>query len=562
MHCHLTNTLHQAQLISLVQADQIAAYCSHSGASTAEAIIALNILDANQLTTSLSQYFGLDIISLQQYNYSALCAELGLRELITQHQALPISKNDTTLVIAIIDPSNNDIEEEFSFATGLRAELALADPIEILSAIRKIYGRLIDNQTPPTKEINTQELEELVEISDDELNNLENLSQDNSPISCFINQILLDAVRKEASDIHFEPYEDYYRVRMRCDGMLIETLNPPHHLARRLAARIKILSKLNIAERRLPQDGRIKLKLNEDTAVNLRVSSLPTLWGEKMVLRLLDSNDVPLNIDNLGYSDKQKHAYLKALNRPQGLILMTGPTGSGKTVSLYTGLKILNTVDVNIATAEDPIEINLPGINQVQIKPDIGFDFSTALKAFLRQDPDVIMVGEIRDFETAEIAIKAAQTGHLVLSTLHTNSAAETLVRLSNMGIQSFHIASSLTLIIAQRLARRLCSYCKVPYHPAANSIAHFNLPQHTQLFEAHPRGCNHCNNGYSGRIGIYEVMEVNGQLPNAIVQHKSAEEIEKIACSQGMLTLSESGIEKWACGVTSYSELQRTLYL
>lgn len=562
MHCNLTNTLHQAQLISLMQLNQIRAFCSTAGVSSLEAIIALEIWDAHQLTDLLSHQFNLEVVSLQQFNYSSLCAELGLRELITRHRALPISKTETTLVIATTDPSRDEVEEEFRFATGLRTELVLANPLDILSAIKKTYGRVIDHQTVHPKEINAQELENLVEVSDGELNELDDLSQDNSPISRFINQVLLDAVRKEASDIHFEPYEECYRVRMRCDGLLIETLKPPHHLGRRLAARIKILSKLNIAERRLPQDGRMKLKLSEETAVNLRVSSLPTLWGEKLVLRLLDNNETPLNIDNLGYNDQQKQAYLKALNRPQGLILMTGPTGSGKTVSLYTGLELLNTVDVNIATAEDPIEINLSGINQLQVNAEIGLDFATALKAFLRQDPDVIMVGEIRDIETAEIAIKAAQTGHLVLSTLHTNSAAETLVRLANMGIQPFNIASSLSLIIAQRLARRLCAHCKQPYHPTPESISHFNLPTDIQLFQANPVGCHQCNNGYSGRVGIYEVMEINEQLSNAIVQSKSSEQIEEIARSQGMVTLSESGIEKWVAGITSYSELQRTLYL
>ncbi|MCL4164251.1 UNVERIFIED_CONTAM: hypothetical protein GTU68_020682, partial [Idotea baltica] len=365
-------------------------------------------------------------------------------------------------------------------------------------------------------------------------------SQDDSPVSRFINQILVDAARKGASDIHFEPYEENYRVRLRCDGILVEIQQPASHLSRRLSARLKILAKLDIAERRLPQDGRIKLRLNDELAIDMRVSTLPTLWGEKIVLRLLDSSAANLDIDKLGYSEDQKALYLNALKRPQGMILMTGPTGSGKTVSLYTGLRVLNTTERNISTAEDPVEINLCGINQVQVTPKIGFGFAEALRSFLRQDPDVVMVGEIRDLETAEIAIKASQTGHLVLSTLHTNSAAETVTRLSHMGIEPFNLASSLSLIIAQRLARRLCDHCK-----AATS-----------------QGCNECNQGYSGRVGIYEVMPFSDQLKNSLIDKPNALAIENLARREGMRTLQESGLDKLLEGTTSYQELQRVLYL
>ncbi len=381
-------------------------------------------------------------------------------------------------------------------------------------------------------------------------------------MSRYINQILLDAVRKGASDIHFEPYEDSYRVRLRCDGILVEIQQPAHHLSRRLAARLKILSKLDIAERRLPQDGRIKLKIGTNTAIDMRVSTLPTLWGEKIVLRLLDSSEASLNIDALGYNDTQKQQYLNALHRPQGLILMTGPTGSGKTVSLYTGLKLLNTAEVNIATAEDPVEINLSGINQVQVQPQIGFGFAQALRAFLRQDPDIVMVGEIRDIETAEIAVKAAQTGHLVLSTLHTNSAAESVARLSNMGVEPFNIASSLSLIIAQRLARRLCNHCKIAYQVDHTQAIGLELTLGETLYRASSDGCSECNNGYVGRVGIYEVMSFTPTLSQAIAQGTSIQTLEQLARSEGMATLKESGLEKLRLGITSVSELQRVLYL
>jgi type IV pilus assembly protein PilB len=322
------------------------------------------------------------------------------------------------------------------------------------------------------------------------------------------------------------------------------------------------MSKLNIAERRQPQDGRIKLKLSESLAIDLRVSTLPTLWGEKVVLRILDSSSASLNIDILGYSDAQKQAYLNALQRPQGMILMTGPTGSGKTVSLYTGLSILNTDERNISTAEDPVEINLQGINQVQINNMAGLGFAEALRSFLRQDPDVVMVGEIRDLETAEIAVKAAQTGHLVLSTLHTNSAAETITRLTNMGVEDFNLASSLSLIIAQRLARRLCSHCKQPHLLDDLTCERLKLPLNTSVFQANKEGCDDCNKGYVGRVGIYEVMQFSREIAEALMQNATSLQLEDIAASQGMQRLRESGVDKLVDGITSLVELQRVLQL
>ncbi|EEX39030.1 type IV-A pilus assembly ATPase PilB [Vibrio furnissii] len=561
MLTNLIAILRQAKLISPTQEQAVIDHIHASGATVPEALIDLAIFHHHDLTEQLSQIFGLPETDLTRFDYAPLCQQLGLRELITRYQALPLHSNGQILTLAVADPTHLQVEDEFRFATGLQVELVLADHKALHAAIRRLYGRSLATPGTQGKEISQDELADLVQISDDEKTTIEDLSQDDSPVSRFINQILLDAVRKGASDIHFEPYESHYRIRLRCDGILVETQQPASHLSRRLAARIKILSKLDIAERRLPQDGRIKLRLDADTAIDMRVSTLPTLWGEKIVLRLLDSSAANLNIDKLGYNEQQKQLYLAALTKPQGMILMTGPTGSGKTVSLYTGLRILNTEQVNISTAEDPVEINLPGINQVQVQPKIGFGFAQALRSFLRQDPDVVMVGEIRDLETAEIAIKAAQTGHLVLSTLHTNSAAETVIRLANMGIEPFNLASSLSLIIAQRLARRLCPHCKVAITPPAALQQQFGLLAEDAVYEAHPSGCTECTNGYSGRVGIYEVMAFHPALADAVMQRASIHQIETIAQQHGMQPLLQSGIEKLRAGITSFSELQRVLY-
>ncbi|MDN3662456.1 type IV-A pilus assembly ATPase PilB [Vibrio agarivorans] len=558
---NLPSILRQASLISLAQEQQVIEHIGSQGVTAPQAMLDLHLFEPNELTDHLSQIFGLSEVALTRYDYLPLCQQLGLRELITRYQALPIVSDGFNLTLAIADPTCIDVEDEFRFATGMQVELALADHSALKATIRRLYGQSLDKSENRSKEISQDELEQLVELSEDEIENIEDLSQDESPVSRFINQILLDAVRKGASDIHFEPYEEAYRVRLRCDGILVEVQKPSSQLSRRLSARIKILAKLDIAERRLPQDGRIKLRLNAQTAIDMRVSSLPTLWGEKIVLRLLDSSAASLDIDKLGYNPQQKQLYLNALKKPQGMILMTGPTGSGKTVSLYTGLKILNTPEVNISTAEDPVEINLAGINQVQVQPKIGFGFAQALRSFLRQDPDIVMVGEIRDLETAEISVKAAQTGHLVLSTLHTNSAAESIFRLSNMGIEPFNLASSLSLIIAQRLARRLCAHCKRP-HQDAHTLHAIGVTESQGIYQANPEGCTECTSGYAGRVGVYEVMAFNQDLINALLNRASVSEIESIAVRHGMNTLKQSGIEKLQQGVTSLQELQRVLYL
>ncbi|WP_226421116.1 type IV-A pilus assembly ATPase PilB [Vibrio sp. E14] len=560
MQTNLSTILRQKGLLAFSQEESLLEQVKASGISMPEALLSSGLFTSRELTEHLNSIFGLNQPELSQYEYASLCQQLGLRELITRHNALPLHRTTSMLLLAVADPTNQQAEDDFRFATGLQIELVLADFHQLSAAIRRLYGRSLSHEKSGLKEINQEELANLVDVGADEIDNIEDLSQDESPVSRYINQILLDAVRKGASDIHFEPYEKMYRVRLRCDGILIETQQPPSHLSRRLSARIKILSKLDIAERRLPQDGRIKLKLNQDTAIDMRVSTLPTLFGEKIVLRLLDSSSASLDIDKLGYSEQQKQLYLDALRRPQGMILMTGPTGSGKTVSLYTGLSILNKPEINISTAEDPVEINLSGINQVQVQPKIGFGFAEALRSFLRQDPDVVMVGEIRDLDTAEIAIKASQTGHLVLSTLHTNSAAETVIRLSNMGVESFNLASSLSLIIAQRLARKLCSHCKQSQELTVQ-LQHLGIQASDNIFKANPDGCNECTHGYSGRMGIYEVMRFDELLSEALIKGASVHELEKLAIANGMSTLQMSGIEKLKQGITSFSELQRVLY-
>ncbi|WP_372430283.1 type IV-A pilus assembly ATPase PilB [Vibrio alginolyticus] len=560
MLTNLSTILRQKGLLTFSQEESLIEQIKASGISMPEALLSSGLFTSSELAEHLSSLFGLNQPELSQYEYASLCQQLGLRELITRHNALLLQRTSSTLLLAVADPTNQQAEDDFRFATGLQVELVLGDFSQLSAAIRRLYGRSLSHEKSGLKEINQEELANLVDVGADEIDNIEDLSQDESPVSRYINQILLDAVRKGASDIHFEPYEKMYRVRLRCDGILIETQQPPSHLSRRLSARIKILSKLDIAERRLPQDGRIKLKLNQDTAIDMRVSTLPTLFGEKIVLRLLDSSSASLDIDKLGYSEQQKQLYLDALRRPQGMILMTGPTGSGKTVSLYTGLSILNKPEINISTAEDPVEINLSGINQVQVQPKIGFGFAEALRSFLRQDPDVVMVGEIRDLDTAEIAIKASQTGHLVLSTLHTNSAAETVIRLSNMGVESFNLASSLSLIIAQRLARKLCSHCKQSQELTVQ-LQHLGIQASDNIFKANPDGCNECTHGYSGRTGIYEVMRFDEFLSEALIKGASVHELEKLAIANGMSTLQMSGIEKLKQGITSFSELQRVLY-
>ncbi|WP_318469802.1 type IV-A pilus assembly ATPase PilB [Photobacterium leiognathi] len=561
MQTNLASILAQANLISPEQEQQVVEFVTAEGINVPTALTRLGILSDIDLADNLANLFGLQKVDVHHYDYDGCCQSVYQRELVLRHRALPLTQDTNSLFLGVSDPTNMDAQDEFRFAVGKTVEFLILENKQLESAIRRVYGSDI-GETSHSKQVSDADLGELVDISDAELDEATDLTQDSAPVTRYINQVLLDAVRRKASDIHFEPYEHNYRIRFRCDGILHQHLTPPASLSRRLSTRLKVMSKLNIAERRQPQDGRIKLKLSDTLAIDLRVSTLPTLWGEKVVLRILDSSSANLNINILGYNDKQKSDYLTALERPQGMILITGPTGSGKTVSLYTGLNILNTDERNISTAEDPVEINLPGINQVQINQQVGLSFADALRSFLRQDPDIVMVGEIRDLETASIAVKAAQTGHLVLSTLHTNSAAETITRLTNMGVEDFNLASSLSLIIAQRLARRLCKSCKHPHPLDEITCQRLNVPLNTTVYQANNAGCDDCNKGYAGRVGIYEVMVFSREIAEALMANATALQLEDIAVKQGMQRLKDSGVEKLLEGVTSLSELQRVLQL
>lgn len=512
-------------------------------------------IDSLTLAKFCEKTYNMPLIDFDGLLINDIPEELIDHKLIEKHHALPLYSKHKTLYIAMSDPTNLIALDEFSFSLGEHTEALLVEESKLNKAIESILndGISVLNDVGDIEDIK-------VEDSQSRLDEMQ-MVDDDAPIVKYINSILIDAVKKGASDLHFEPYEKTYRIRFRVDGILYEVASPPVNLANRFSARLKVMSQLDIAERRLPQDGRIKLKISNKRNVDLRVSTLPTMWGEKIVMRILDASAANLDINVLGYSELQKKAYLKALAKPQGLILITGPTGSGKTVSLYTGLNILNTVERNISTAEDPVEINLTGINQVQINNKAGLTFASALRSFLRQDPDVVMVGEIRDLETAEIAIKAAQTGHLVLSTLHTNSAADTITRLLNMGVPAFNVASSVSLIIAQRLARCLCEKCKVPLRITDNELLEIGFNQQQLVHKKYlfkPVGCEECNDGYKGRIGLYEIMPMSEALESIILNDGHAMQMVNTAVNEGMLTLRQSGIKQALKGIISLNEVTR----
>ncbi len=520
-----------------------------------------DIVTSSQLAEICEQEYGIPLLDLDAFDLGEIPQKYLNAKLIEKHHALPIYTQGNTLYIAVSDPTNVTALEDFGFTFSLHTEALLVDERKLQYAINRLMEPTEDEFSKSMGDDAIGDLE-VGDVDDARLQETaETNSEDDAPIVKYINKVLVDAVRKGASDLHFEPYEKKYRIRFRIDGILYEIATPPVNLANRFSARLKVMARLDIAERRLPQDGRIKLRLAKNKSIDLRVSTLPTMWGEKVVLRILDSSAASLNIDMLGFDDKQKKLYLDTLAKPQGMILVTGPTGSGKTVSLYTGLNILNTSELNISTAEDPVEINLPGINQVQINPKAGLSFASALRSFLRQDPDVVMVGEIRDLETAEIAIKAAQTGHLVLSTLHTNSAAETLTRLLNMGVPAFNVASSVTLIMAQRLARRLCPHCKQSHNIPDNELLEMGYTQQEvsegiTLYK--PVGCEECSNGYKGRVGIYEMLPMSESIANLIMEGGNSLQIADMAIKEGMMSLYRSGLEKARMGITSLAEVNR----
>jgi type IV pilus assembly protein PilB len=518
------------------------------------------LAQAGEVARLAANEFGLPLFDLTALEIDPTLVQLVDERLIRQYHALPLWKRGNRLFVALADPSNLRALEDIKFKAGLNTE-----PIVVVEThLKQCIERALEKTIQIMEGMLDADLDNIdVDQNDDAdvRDSLFNRTEDDTPVVRFINRAILDAINRSASDLHFEPYEKIYRVRFRQDGILHEVAKPPVNMATRIAARLKVMAQLNIAERRVPQDGRMKLYLSKQRAIDFRVNTLPTLWGEKIVLRILDPTSAQLGIEALGYESHQKELFLKAIHKPQGMVLVTGPTGSGKTVSLYTALNILNTAEVNISTAEDPVEINLPGINQVNVNVKTGMTFAEALRAFLRQDPDIIMVGEVRDLETAEIAIKAAQTGHLVLSTLHTNSAPETVTRLMNMGVAPFNIASSVTLIIAQRLARKLCTFCKehdnnIP--PESLRKEGFTEEELGELVIYRPVGCEQCNNGYKGRTGLYEVMPVSKEMERIIMAQGNALQIAEQAQREGIANLRRSGLNKVRQGIIGLEEVNR----
>jgi type IV pilus assembly protein PilB len=519
-----------------------------------------NLANSSGLAFSAAMEFGVSVLDLSAFIPEMMPEKSVDEKLIRKHNALPLYKRGNRLFIAVSDPTNIQALDEIKFNTGLSTDAVLVDDAKLREAIDKY----LESQDTTMGNLDDSDLEGIETEAGDQEDDKAVVAAnevDDAPIVKFVNKMLLDGIRAGASDVHFEPYEKTYRVRYRTDGILKEMSRPSIKLAPKISARIKIMAQLDISERRVPQDGRIKMKLSKTKAIDFRVNTLPTLWGEKIVLRILDPSQAKMGIDALGYEEDQKQLFMDALVQPQGMILVTGPTGSGKTVSLYTGLNILNTPELNISTAEDPAEINLEGINQVNVNTRVGLGFAEALRAFLRQDPDVIMVGEIRDLETANIAIKAAQTGHMVLSTLHTNSAAETLTRMMNMGVPAFNIATSVSLIIAQRLGRRLCSACKQAADVPKDLLLTEGFTQEqidTGFTLFRPKGCDKCTNGYKGRVGIYEVVKITEILASMIMEEASSIKIAKQAEAEGFRNLRNSALRKVVEGVTSLEEANR----
>src|ERR1700680_4199650 len=523
-------------------------------------LVAANLATARDIAISASNEFGVPLLDLDAVAPDMDAVRAVSDKLMQKHRVLPLMKRGKRLFLAVADPTNLHALDEIRFQTSMSIEFVVVEDDKLQLAVNKAIDKA--EAVMPSLTDDDFDLENLEVTDGDEAPSAESLGRDDvedAPIVRFVNKILLDAIKKGASDVHFEPYEKIFRIRTRIDGVLKEVALPPVQLAVKIVARLKVMARLDIAERRVPQDGRIKMRLSKNRAIDFRVSTCPTLFGEKVVTRILDPSSAMLGIDALGYEPVQRDLYLKYLAKPQGMILVTGPTGSGKTVSLYTGLNILNTEDCNISTAEDPAEINLPGINQVNVNNKVGLTFAAALRAFLRQDPDVIMVGEIRDLETAEIAIKAAQTGHLVLSTLHTNDAPQTLTRLVDMGVKPYAIATSVSLIIAQRLARRLCSQCKQLLDVPAEALRKEGF-QERDIAEGikiyGPKGCGSCTDGYKGRVGLYQVLEVSEEIGRIIMTGGNALDINHQAAKEGVWDLRRSGLEKVKSGMTSLEEI------
>ena len=536
------------------------------------------IVSSRDLAHHLADYYDLPLYDISVQSIETIDKNLFSFNLVKNRHGLPIYSNHDVLTIAVVDPSVIELDESHSNDHGLADYMFMSGStiryvIVERDALNALFDQLNVSKTTSIEEsiedltsdllVDFDDIEVDLEEEEDTVDaGMDDLEHNETPIVHFVNKILLDAIQSNSSDIHFEPYEKSCRIRFRQDGILYEVVKPPRQLANSIVARLKVMSNLDISEHRIPQDGRFKIRIRGNRSIDFRVSTCPTMYGEKVVMRILDAESTPLNVDFLGMEDFQKEHYLSAISKSQGMILVTGPTGSGKTVSLYTALGILNTTEKNISTIEDPIEIYMQGVNQVQVNNKAGLTFASALRSFLRQDPDIVMVGEIRDLETAEVAVKASQTGHLVLSTLHTNNAPVTLARLANMGVELFNIASSVILVMAQRLVRRLCEHCKKPIDYDADLLEQQGFTKEQvkgiQLYDA--VGCSKCSSGYKGRVGIYEVMPISSEMAHVIMENGNSMDIEAQARKEGLSDLRQSGLLKVARGLTTLQELNRVI--
>ena len=558
----LGELLVREKLISLQQLRQAQEEQRKNGSNLGYALAQLGYISDGEITNFLSSQYRVPAVNLDEYEMEPDLIKLVSREVCEKHKIVPLSRSGSALVVAMADPTNLHAIDDIKFLTGFNVEPVVASETGIIAAIERAYNATgaASNYDDMLSEFAEEEVDFTIDGDDINLMELEKQAE-GAPVVRLVNAILLNAIKKGASDIHVEPYEKKLRVRYRIDGVLMEEMQPPIKLKNAIASRLKIMSSLDIAERRLPQDGRIKLKMGKGKEMDFRVSVLPTIWGEKIVLRLLDKSNLQLDMAKLGFDPKPLEDFLWAINQPWGMVLVTGPTGSGKTTTLYSALSDLNKVGTNVSTAEDPVEYNLHGINQVQMHDEIGLNFAMALRSFLRQDPDIIMVGEVRDFETAEIAVKAALTGHMVLSTLHTNDAPSTISRLLNMGVEPFLITASVNLVLAQRLARKICNDCKTPFTHDAAVLLEFGFTE-KQVAAAKlvkGAGCKSCNgSGYRGRVAIYEVMRFTEQLKEMVLQGASTAELKAAAVKNGMSSLRMSGIAKVLAGVTTTEEIGR----
>ena len=572
MSSRLGEILVKENLITADQLKQAIAHQRQNGGRLGTALMKLGFVSDDEITEVLSRQYGVPSINLKYYEVDPAVIKLIPQDTAVRYQIVPLSRVGSTLTIAMIDPTNVFAMDDIKFMTGFNVEPVVASETSVNEAIAKFYGEVESGEelSKVMKDLGAEEGGDVELASEEQEMDLAALEKaaEEAPIIKLVNLVLTDAVKRGASDIHIEPYERELRVRFRVDGLLQSVMTPPMKLKDAIASRIKIMAKLDISEKRLPQDGRIMIKYRREGRIkelDFRVSTVPTLFGEKIVMRLLDKENLRLDMTKLGFEPESLAKFEKAILRPYGMVLVTGPTGSGKTNTLYSSVSRLNTPDTNIMTAEDPVEFQLAGINQVQMKDQIGLNFASALRAFLRQDPNIILVGEIRDFETAEIAVKAALTGHLVLSTLHTNDAPSTISRLMNMGIEPFLVATSVNLICAQRLVRRICSNCKEPLEVPEQALldAGFTPEEAKKTTVYYGKGCGTCNkNGYRGRVGLYEAMEVNDELRELILVGASALELRKKALDLGMITLRRSGLIKASAGQTTLEEVVRETVL